>query len=201
MGPSRHAARFFHSAPCPLTYPLPTGIDLALPPSIWVGLHIEDLEDIFGAQTALKLYQAAEDPYCASEEVSSFGGSYGSQGTSDHYTDSSDPAFFSEPSEEEWPSVESPEIDQDDVYPQYSVPFTKPKQDHIHTHGHQLRSDFDRNREYGGLQDHNFLPDIEGGKASNGMEYRHCDSDCGFCGLCSSRFADRLTERLLMHVL
>jgi len=173
----------------------PQGIDLvALPPSIWVGLHIEDLEDIFGAQTAVKLYQAAEDPYCASEDATSYG-SYGSQDASEQFSDSSYSAFSSEMSEEEWPSMDEPEFEQDDVYLEYSIPYSQSKPD---------MSNFDKpsQHEYSHhLPDHNLISDVNVGKAANIMEYRHCDSDCSFCGMCSSRFADRLTERLLMHVL
>jgi len=175
----------------------PQGIDLvALPPSIWVGLHIEDLEDIFGAQTAVKLYQAAEDPYCASEDASSYD-SYGSQDASEQFSDSSYSAFSSEMSEEEWPSMDEPEFEQDEVYLEYSIPYSQSKPDmsnfdkpsqHEYSHHHHL-------------PDHNLISDVNVGKAANIMEYRHCDSDCSFCGMCSSRFADRLTERLLMHVL
>jgi hypothetical protein len=170
---------------------------VALPPSIWVGLHIEDLEDIFGAQTAVKLYQAAEDPYCASEDATSYG-SYGSQDASEQFSHSSYSTFGSELSEEEWPGMDEPDFEQDDVYLEYSVPYDQSKQDNQPLH----LSAFDEHQhEYSHFPDHNLISDVNVGKAANMMEYRHCDSDCAFCGMCSSRFADRLTERLLMHVL
>jgi hypothetical protein len=172
------------------------GLDLvALPPSIWVGLHIEDLEDIFGAQTAVKLYQAAEDPYCASEDANSYG-TYGSQEASEQFSHSS----YSEMSEEEWPGMDEPDFEHD-VYLEYSVPYDQSKQQD--NQPLQL-SAFDKQQqehEYSHFADHNLISDVNVGKAMNIMEYRHCDSDCAFCGMCSSRFADRLTERLLMHVL
>jgi len=43
--------------------------DCGLPPALWVGEHIEDLEDIFGTVSAINLYKAAADPYCAYEDV------------------------------------------------------------------------------------------------------------------------------------
>lgn len=187
----------------------PQDIDdlIALPPSIWVGLHIEDLEDIFGAQTAIKLYQTAEDPYCVSEEASSYG-SYGSQVASEQFSDSSYSAFSSDMSEEEWPGFdELPEFEEDDnVYIEHSVPYAPAKEDtpldlSTTTGRHQAQHDAHQHTEYSKFPDYNLISDIGVGKAENIMEYRHCDSDCAFCGMCSSRFAARLTERLLMHVL
>jgi hypothetical protein len=193
------------------------GIDLvALPPSIWVGLHIEDLEDIFGAQAALKLYQAAEDPYCASEDASSAGSSYRSfDATSDfYYSDSSAGLTSDDYSEDDWAAVtdfdDLPEFEQDDTFVQYD-----PSQEVDHQHFIQAPAALDdfasRELEYNVKEDHHhhnyfgqqeppLISDPDVGKASNIMEgYRHCDSDCAYCGLCSRRFAESLTQRLLMH--
>jgi hypothetical protein len=99
-------------------------------------------------------------------------------------------------SEEEWPGMDEPEFEQDDLYLEYSVPYDQSKQQQ----DNQM-STFDEQHEYSHFPDHNLISDVNVGKAANMMEYRHCDSDCAFCGMCSSRFADRLTERLLMHML
>jgi hypothetical protein len=174
------------------------GIDLvALPPSIWVGLHIEDLEDIFGAQTAVKLYQAAEDPYCSSEDATSIS-NYGSQDASDMYfDDSSYSGFASDNSDEDWPGSDVPDYEEDDVLLQFSQPYPPAKDIYDYSevsvlpdYGHE---------EYKPAPEHHLISDFDNGKAQNLMEYRHCDSDCAFCGTCSSRFAESLTERLLMH--
>jgi hypothetical protein len=177
-------------------------------------LHIEDLEDIFGAQAAVKLYQAADDPYCVSEDASSSGTSQGSlDATSDfyYYSDSSAGLTsddFSEP--EDWSALpefdDMPEFEQDDSFVQFD-----PSQQVDHFIQAPALDDFTaREFEYHHTKDHgNYLghkqqepPLISDnvGKASNIMEgYRHCDSDCAYCGLCSSRFAESLTQRLLMH--
>ncbi|KAG8797548.1 hypothetical protein FRB91_001579 [Serendipita sp. 411] len=174
----------------------PQGIDLvALPPSIWVGLHIEDLEDIFGAQTAVKLYQAAEDPYCASEDASSVP-SYGSQDSFDQFND----AAFSSDDTEDWPELEAPiygQEEDDDV-----LSFAKPSFLPVTDAGHYGYSDSHFLSHLGHANNHpeqHLIPDVDNGKESNLIEYRHCDVECNFCGMCSSRFAERLTERLLMH--
>lgn len=182
------------------------GIDLvALPPSIWVGLHIEDLEDIFGAQTAVKLYQAAEDPYCSSEDATSSISNYGSQDADMYFDDSSYSGFASDNSNEDWPAsddVSDHYYEQDDVLLQQ---FSQEKQVYTYTfseasvlpdYGHEEYNHPVHQTDH--LQ-HHLISDFDTGKAQNLMEYRHCDSDCKFCGTCSSRFAETLTERLLMH--
>jgi hypothetical protein len=187
------------------------GIDLvALPPSIWVGLHIEDLEDIFGAQTAVKLYQAAEDPYCSSEDatVSSIS-NYGSQDADMYFDDSSYSGFASDNSDEDWPGSDEAldYYEQDDVLlQQFSQPYPQQRQEKQvynfsevsvlpdYSHEEYNHPVTDHNHHH-----HNLISDFDNGKAQNLMEYRHCDSDCKFCGTCSSRFAESLTERLLMH--
>lgn len=194
------------------------GIDLvALPPSIWVGLHIEDLEDIFGAQTAVKLYQAAEDPYCSSEDASSIG-NYGSQYASSllyfdndgHVSDEDEEEFWSgsdvDAAEYEYEDDNSNRVVPDDVLLQS---FDYSEVSILPDYGHEQYT-----KAYESTvppppapalaapaeaSDHHLISDYNG-KAQNFMEeYRHCDSDCGYCGTCSSRFAQRLTERLLMH--
>jgi len=187
------------------------GIDLvALPPSIWVGLHIEDLEDIFGAQTAVKLYQAAEDPYCSSEDatVSSIS-NYGSQDADMYFDDSSYSGFASDNSDEDWPgSDEAPDYyEQDDVLlQQFSQPYPQQRQEkQVYNFSEvSVLPDYSHEEYNHPVTDHNhhhhhLISDFDNGKAQNLMEYRHCDSDCHFCGTCSSRFAESLTERLLMH--
>jgi len=82
----------------------------------------------------------------------------------------------------------------DDVYLQYTVPYSQSKEVKM-TLDTLPDATFDKHNEY----DH-LISDMDGGKTLD-MEYRHCDSDCNFCGLCSSHFANRLSERLLMHVL
>jgi len=204
MGQSGHVAStsFLHHAVTdtrPLG-PSSLGVDLvALPPSIWVGLHIEDLEDIFGAQTAVKLYHAAEDPYCSTEDGSSSVSNYGSQDTSDMYfDDSSYSGFASDNSDEDWPgSDDVPDYEQDDVLLQFSQPYQQDKQAYTFS-GVSVLPDYGH-EEYNPVPNHHLISDFDNGKAQNSMEYRHCDSDCKFCGNCSSRFAERLTERLLMH--
>ena len=187
-----------------------------MPPSLWVGLHIEDLEDIFGAQTAVKLYQAAEDPYCSSEDASSISNSYGSQYASSdmYYDDSSYSGFASDNSDDDWPGsdvdaaeyeFEDNRVVSDDVLLQ-SFDYSEVS----------ILPDYSRGREEqyakpapapapvqkqasAPAPNHHLISELNG-KAQNFMEeYRHCDSDCGFCGNCSSRFAQSLTERLLMH--
>jgi hypothetical protein len=152
------------------------GIDRALPPSIWVGLHIEDLEDIFGAQTAVRLYQAAEDPYCASEDATSSDGSFSSQDYFESYSDYSGMTFDSE--EEEWGTL-----------PEYGEPNVLLQPSYL-AFNHKHEEDNNNN---------NLISDTNNAFIANLMDYRHCDSDCSFCGMCSDRFAERLTERLLMH--
>lgn len=189
--------------------PLP-GIDLvALPPSIWVGLHIEDLEDIFGAQTAVKLYQAAEDPYCSSEDASAIS-NYGSQYASSdmYYDDSSYSGFASDNSDDDnWPGsdvdvreYEDTRLVPDDVLLQsfdYSEVSILP--DFSRDHEEYAKEYKPKAAPAPAPPEHHLISDYNG-KAQNFMEeYRHCDSDCGFCGNCSSRFAQRLTERLLMN--
>lgn len=171
---------------------LPTGIDLiALPPSIWVGLHIEDLEDIFGAQTAVKLYQAAEDPYCASEDASS-ASSYTNYDT---FSDSSYSAFNSDNFEDEWPDFDEPNYNQDGVLPQLSQPYSE--EDTIDYHDtHHILPDVVEPDEYP-TQEYHLISVPPSGKASKLMEYRHCDEDG--CMTCSRLFAESLTERLLMY--
>jgi len=189
------------------------GIDLvALPPSIWVGLHIEDLEDIFGAQTAVKLYQAAEDPYCSSEDASSIS-NYGSQYASSdmYYDDSSYSGFASDNSDDDnWPGSD---VDAQEYEDTRLVPDDVLLQSYDYSEV-SILPDFSRDHEEYAKEykpkaapapapapapEHHLISDYNG-KASNFMEeYRHCDSDCGFCGNCSSRFAQRLTERLLMN--
>jgi hypothetical protein len=154
------------------------GIDRALPPSIWVGLHIEDLEDIFGANTALKLYQAAEDPYCASEESSSAtSSSYdGTQDYFDYYSDSSSGVSFDS----------LPEYGDDDLllYQPYGGEQPEP-----------YTITFEKED-----SPTNLISETNNAIVANLMDYKHCDSSCGFCGTCNSdRFVERLTERLLMH--
>lgn len=170
-----------------------TGIDLALPPSIWVGLHIEDLEDIFGAQAALKLYQAAEDPYCASEVATSASSSNGTQDTFDSFSDSSSSGFYSE---EDWPALDLPEYEQDISFLQYDKPFGH-LEDSRDGKNAQILAPYAQ-QSYPDVEDHHLIPETDA-MVANVMDYRHCDSDCAFCGLCSDRFAERLTERLLMH--
>lgn len=190
-----------------------TGIDLvALPPSIWVGLHIEDLEDIFGAQTAVKLYQAAEDPYCSSEDASSIS-NYGSRDASDdmyYFENSSRSAFASsDESDEEWPGSDDgvPDVyEEDDVLLNFSNSYSQEKQVYdfsevsvLPDYGHEEYNTTTLPVEQP-PHHHHLISDFNNGKAQNLMEeYRHCDSDCAFCGTCSSRFAESLTERLLMH--
>lgn len=145
-------------------------------------MHIEDLEDIFGAQTALRLYQAAEDPYCASEDSASLDGSYSTQDYFESHSDYSGMTFDSE--EEEWGTL--PEYGQPDVLLQ---PFG-------------LQHEVDDDGKYSFKPEethHHFISDSNNAIIANLMDYRHCDSDCSFCGMCSDRFAERLTERLLMH--
>jgi len=160
------------------------GIDRALPPSIWVGLHIEDLEDIFGAHTALKLYQAAEDPYCASEDATSTNGSLSSQEYFDSFSDSSGMTFESE---EDW---NLPEYGDHDLLLPYNQPYGLAEEDGKESY----LAAFNKHEE-----PHNLISDTNNAIIANLMDYRHCDSDCSFCGMCSDRFAERLTERLLMH--
>jgi hypothetical protein len=157
------------------------GIDRALPSSIWVGLHIEDLEDIFGEQTALRLYQAAEDPYCASEAASSHTGSVGTQ---DYFDVSSD-------SEEDWGSL--PEYGEHDLLLPYGQPYLL--QEDSQDAKHAFAAPFGKHED----SSHHLISDTNNALVANFMDYRHCDSDCSFCGMCSDRFAERLTERLLMH--
>jgi hypothetical protein len=181
------------------------GVDLvALPPSIWVGLHIEDLEDIFGAQTAVKLYQAAEDPYCSSEDATSSISNYGSQDADMYFDDSSYSGFASDNSDEDWPAsddVPDPDYyEQDDVllqqFSQEKQVYTFSEVSVLPDYGHEEYNHPVHQPDH--LQ-HHLISDFDNGKAQNLMEYRHCDSDCKFCGTCSSRFAESLTERLLMH--
>jgi hypothetical protein len=162
------------------------GIDRALPSSIWVGLHIEDLEDIFGAQTALKIYQAAEDPYCASEDSASFNGSFGSQ---DYFDSSSDTSGFTLDSDEDW---SLPEYGDLDILLPYNQPCgpVEAGQDTDHS----FLASFNKHEDT-----HHLIAETNNAFIANFMDYRHCDSDCSFCGMCSDRFAERLTERLLMH--
>jgi hypothetical protein len=202
----------------PLTPRHPSGVDLvALPPSIWVGLHIEDLEDIFGAQTAVKLYQAAEDPYCSSEDATTTSSisNYGSQDADMYLDDSSYSGFASDYSDEEdWPGSSddnaSPDYyEQDDVLLQqfsqqqrqqekqvynFSEVSVLPEYSHHEEYNHPPPVEYNPPNHH-----HHLISDFDNGKAQNLMEYRHCDSDCKFCGTCSSRFAESLTERLLMH--
>lgn len=173
----------------------PQGIDLvALPPSIWVGLHIEDLEDIFGAQTAVKLYQAAEDPYCSSEDASS-ASSYGSQDAFDSYT-TLDSAHF----EDSWNEFEFPTDfarDEDALsFQSFQEPASYLPAAQESAAATQDSSFLAQSGQH--LAEHHLISEFDG-KDSNLMEYRHCDADCNYCGMCSSRFAERLTERLLMH--
>lgn len=170
-------------------------IDLiALPPSIWVGLHIEDLEDIFGAQTAVKLYQAAEDPYCASEDANS-ASSYSNYDTS---SNSSYSAFNNDNFDDEWPEFDEPNYDdqddQDGVLPQFAQHYAEEAAfDYHDTH---ILPDVVEPDDFS-AQDYHLISVPSNGKASNLMDYRHCEEDG--CMTCSQRFAQNLTERLLMY--
>ena len=187
LGPLSHTTRILTG--------LPTGIDLvSLPPSIWVGLHIEDLEDIFGAQTAVKLYQAAEDPYCSSEDAST-ASSYGSQDTFDSYS-----TLPSDQFEDSWNEFELPTDfarDDDALSFQSFQSFQEPAPYFTVEESAHDSSFLAQSGQH--LAEHHLIPDLTAKDLNLMEEYRHCDADCNYCGMCSSRFAERLTERLLMH--
>jgi hypothetical protein len=151
--------------------------DHGLPPSLWVGLHIEDLEDIFGAPAALALYHAAEDPYCSSE-VSSTAGS-----DNDSF-DSSSLASFN--SDEDCSSSSNWGDDDFDYQDQLLAEFDRAN---IELAGHGKT----------GVPSEPMLAKFtfDNDPAEDTMDYRHCDAECSYCGRCDERFAQQLMQRLL----
>jgi hypothetical protein len=154
-------------------------------------LHIEDLEDIFGAQTAVNIYQAAEDPYCASEDANS-ASSYTHYDT---FSNSSYSTFNSDNSDEEWPEFDEPNYDdQEGVLPQCAQQYAK--EDTFQYHDTHILPDVVEPDDFS-TRDYPLISVPSDGKALNFMDYRHCEEDG--CMTCSQRFAQSLTERLLMY--
>jgi len=152
--------------------------DYGLPPSLWVGLHIEDLEDIFGATAALGLYHAAEDPYCSSETSSV-------ANSEDDFFDSSS-VTSSYPDED----MVSDWADDDDYQDQLLDEFDRANIE-LAGHGKPVAPS-----EPMLAQPTKFIQ-IDKEPVDNTMDYRHCDAQCAFCGKCDERFAQQLMQRLV----
>lgn len=150
--------------------------DCGLPPALWVGEHIEDLEDVFGTVTAVNLYKAADDPYCASEDVEN----------SDTLSDSG--SSFATLSSDEWDSWGHSDEDES------VTDFDRAEMEILHDEGKNIE-----------LVTKPFIQESHTLSHSNNKplisdpytNYRHCDAACGYCGYCSGEFAERLTELLL----
>jgi len=151
--------------------------DCGLPPALWVGEHIEDLEDVFGTVPAVNLYKAADDPYCAYEDVEN----------SDNQSDSG--SSFATLSSDEWDSWGHSDEDES------LTDFDRTEMEILHGEG--------KNIEF--VTSNPFVQDSQTDSHSNCKlviadpytNYRHCDAACGYCGRCSGEFAERLTELLL----
>lgn len=153
-----------------------TVTDCGLPPALWVGEHIEDLEDVFGTVTAVNLYKAADDPYCAYEDVEN----------SDTLSDSG--SSFATLSSDEWDSWGHSDEDES------VTDFDRAEMEILHDEGKNIE-----------LVTKPFIQESHTLSLSNNKpvisdpytNYRHCDAACGYCGHCSGEFAERLTELLL----
>jgi hypothetical protein len=151
--------------------------DCGLPPALWVGEHIEDLEDVFGTVPAVNLYKAADDPYCAYEDVEN----------SDTQSDSG--SSFATLSSDEWDSWGHSDEDES------LADFDHAEMEILHGEGKNIEL----------VTKGPFVQDSQTHSHSNSKpviadpytNYRHCDAACGYCGHCSGEFAERLTKLLL----
>jgi hypothetical protein len=151
--------------------------DCGLPPALWVGEHIEDLEDVFGTVPAVNLYKAADDPYCAYEDVEN----------SDTLSDSG--SSFATLSSDEWDSWDHSDEDEsltDFDHAEMEILHDEGKNIELVTNGPFVQEPQTYSRSHS-------KPVI----ADPYTNYRHCDAACGYCGRCSGEFAERLTELLL----
>lgn len=151
--------------------------DCGLPPAVWVGEHIEGLEDVFGTVTAVNLYKAADDPYCTYEDVEN----------SDTLSDSG--SSFATLSSDEWDSWGHSDEDES------LTDFDRAEMEILHGEGNSIEL----------VTSKHFVQDSQTFPHSNSKpvisdpytNYRHCDAACGYCGHCSGEFAERLTNLLL----
>jgi len=152
--------------------------DCGLPPALWVGEHIEDLEDIFGTVLAVNLYKSADDPYCAYEDIEN----------SDTQSDSgSSFATLSSDESDSWGRSD------EDVS---LTDFDRAEMEILHGEGKNL--EFIPNKPFVVQGSHPVShPNNKPLIAEPYTNYRHCDAACGYCGHCSVEFAERLTELLL----
>lgn len=170
--------------------------DCGLPPALWVGEHIEHLEDVFGTVSAISLYRASDDPYSALEDIDAEHES----GSSDTMSDSSFDSFDYDEGWSSWNNSED-DIAQIDItelellHGEGNVKEITATNQESHISKPFIISSSKKANKKGGKLAGLVVDDSD--QDGYRPSYRHCDDECNYCGGCDDNFAERLTELLL----